>query len=241
MTDSSSSPDPPEHRHRDPRTDAEGDLGLGSGPDLDGSWFEVGPELPTAAPQPERDGADSSSRTLLTGGSAREILYRICETDALGLFPRVPAVLDRLAIIMDPHRVTRRAMAQCAHRAAMQGYCGEARLDKWLRDRIAESVEALLDEDWAEERQNLPVDPLDDRYQSVTLGSGLAPAQARRLALTFNKLPDEDRKPLFAVLVRNESLDEVARATGLSKPALKNKILAVLAVFHADPGIGDLS
>ena len=213
---------------------------LGAGPELAGGWFEVGHALDQAVPLPETDGSEEGLRALLHGDSPRLILERLYRGDPLNLAHRVPEVLAEVAMILDPSRVVWRAMAQVAHRAVLYGYRGE-RLATWLRARILEAIESLLEEDWAEERQRLPIDPLDDRYSSITKASSLAPHQARRLALTFNRLPDTDRRPLYEALYLNEPMERVAERHDLELAELQGRIQAVLLMFTHDPEVGGTS
>lgn len=215
-------------------------LGLGAEAEISESWFEWQPPPPSVALEIEETDAKQPSlaRKLLTGDSAREILEAIWHGDPLDIHPRSIRVCDQLAMLVDAERVCCRALAQIATEAAMEGFCGDRLFPAFADARIAEALDGILDEDWAEERLGLPVDPYDERYRLITLGSGLNASDARRVSLTFNKLPDPTRRPLYAVLVKNRLLDDVAAEFDMTKDALKDlitKVLIRLGVRH-EPG-----
>jgi len=215
-------------------------LGPGAEAEISESWFEWQPPPPRVTLEiEETDSAQPSlARKLLTSDSAREILEAIWDGDPLDIHPRAIDVCADLAMLVDAERVCCRALAQIAAEAAMEGYCGDRLFPAFANARIAEALDGILDEDWSEERLGLPVDSFDERYRLITLGSGLNASDARRVSLTFNKLPDPTRRPLYAVLVQNKPLAEVATKFDLTKDALKElitKVLVRLGVRH-DPG-----
>lgn len=81
-------------------------------------------------------------------GSAREWIGRLGASDALDLHRRVRvAALDQ-ALLLDPARLERRALARCAH-AGIYAPPGDdpPALEAWVRARIDEAIEDLLAED----------------------------------------------------------------------------------------------
>jgi DNA-directed RNA polymerase specialized sigma24 family protein len=220
----------------------EGYLGLGADADISESWFEWQPPPPSVATLADEylaDGELSVARRLLSSGSADTILTAIWEGDPLGIHARTIRLCGKLAMLIDAERVCCRALAQIATEAAMDGFCGDRLFPAFADARIAEALDGILDEDWAEERLGLPVDPYDERYRLITLGTGMNASDARRVSLAFNKLPDATRRPIYAVLVENRLLADVATEYGLPKPQLKELITKVLVRLGIRPGDTD--
>lgn len=114
--------------------------------------------------------------------------------------------------ILDPHRLYRYNAARVAFYA--MGIPKKVHLDKWLEACIREAVKDCLVEDEQSERGTaVQVAATAQSYEIMTEFLGIDPLLARLAMLTFNRLPEPDRKLLFPVLVDGTSLVEMANRT----------------------------
>lgn len=82
---------------------------------------------------------------LLRLRSPREILRRLADGDPLEIEARVVEVLRESGWLVDPRRLTLRAMACTAY--AAPDYRGKPELSRWLRNRIEDALQQMLEEE----------------------------------------------------------------------------------------------
>ena len=81
----------------------------------------------------------------------------------------------------------------------------------------------------------MPVDATDSRYQSLLVGTNLDPTKVRKLALRFNRSPENVRKPLFQVIANRRTMREVAPEFGMEFSELRAMLLDRLGEFADGP------
>ena len=174
---------------------------------------------------------------LLEGSDSLAILRRIMRGDPLGLEKIVHQQLDRLAVMFHPTRLLAATQARCAWAGATATAPTPDGLTEWVCARMSEAMESLTQEDWSEDRQGLPADPMDERYILAQGPYGLTANQARRVALIFNQQAPKIRRPLYAVLVKGRAMTRVAETFGLELGELKTLVYDCLASFRTTDAV----
>jgi len=140
-------------------------------------------------------------RSLLCGGTPREVLARIVDGDPLGLRPRVVDALRRGAWLMDADRVLLRALALCARHGAR--YRGRPAIDEWLAARVQESIDALLEQE-AESTSA----PATGAFASLARPLSLSPDELRAACARFHARPREEREAYVSLVLDRRPLEE---------------------------------
>lgn len=148
---------------------------------------------------------------------------------------RVEEQLREEALLNDIHRVCARAGAHIAIVAVRDFYRGFPPLDEWISRRINEALKDLADEDWAAIHRSDPIDPKENPFAFMTDAAGIDPQHARIVTRKFNQLPPKVRRPVYAVLVKNEPMDKVADDFGYPLDELKSMASDVLSGILGDP------
>jgi DNA-directed RNA polymerase specialized sigma24 family protein len=217
---------------RDARTEASG----ARAPDGSARSKEESPR-PKGRARDDRDG-DARRRSLLAGGTPREILCRIVQGDPLELRAHVARRLRADAYVFDADRVHLRALARCARFA--NRYPGRPDLDEWLDQIVREAIEDLLRED-LELARSLDRDGAEPSAAFTALARplGLDPAAMRRACAAFNRLGAADREAFFELLIEGRSLDELARARGEGATELARRARRALEVLLHERAAAD--
>ena len=166
------------------------------------------------SPSDGSDALDPERGGFLQGRSPREILLRIAEGDPLELGPRIEVVLDEEGLLLDSARVHLRTLAAVAYAACAVGPPGD--LGRWLRDRITDSVSALLAEDREAERSGDPTPTSEDWFLPMTAAFGVEHGLARRASVAFHSLAQAQRKLVCRLVRHGEPLTEIASELGCS-------------------------
>ena len=184
----------------------------------------------------EEAGPPARGAELLVCDSPRELMDRVLDdSDPLGLWNRVEAHLEEEAILMDIHRVCGRAGAHIAMVAVRDFYRGFPPLDEWLIARINDGIKDLVDEDWAAIHRSEPIDPENNPFAFMTDAARIDPLHARIVTRKFNQLPPKVRRPVYAVLVKNQPMDKVADDFGFPLDEFKSMVADVLSGILGDP------
>jgi len=184
---------------------------------------------------------DLSIEAVLECSDSMSLLRRIVAGDPLGLERIIAEMLDRQAVMFHPTRVLAATQARCAWAGATEPAPTPEELTDWVAACMAEAIETLTQDDWSEERQGLPSDPMDDRYILSRSPYGLTANQARRIALLFNQQPAKRRRPLYAILVKGRPMVDVAKTFRIELGELKTLVFECLSSFrtnHDKPGDG---
>lgn len=198
----------------------------------------VPPSLLNAGPKPQpliEDPATLGALEALQLGTLEEVHERLLDGDPLGLADIVREGLDELCVLIDAQRLLDRVVARCAWASQRDPLEPSRPLRQWVGARVMEALEEINEEDWSEERLELPVDPYDDRYQGLVLGSALDPNQARRVALLFNQLKASVRLPLYALLVKGRAMTDVAAEHHMTRDELRELVVRHLTAFSMGP------
>ncbi len=154
-------------------------------------------------------------RAVLGGMSPREVLARLLQGDPLDLRGVVAARLERRAYLFDADRVHLRALAHCARYAVR--YRGVPPLETWLAELVDQALLDLLREDLqAERRGEAPQAEELAAFVDLARPLGLEPALMRRVCLAHNLLREEDRMAFHGLVIVGRSLEDLARAMGIS-------------------------
>jgi hypothetical protein len=166
-------------------------------------------------------------RALLAGNSPREVLSRIVQGDPLGVRERVAQRLREDAYLLDADRVHLRCLARCARMAPR--YRGSPELPVWIDALVVESVAELLRED-AETRRREPSQPARGAcaFDALARPLGLDPAAMRQACVGVNRMPREDRKAFYELVIRGRSLDALAQQSGPTPTPIARRAPAVL-------------
>jgi hypothetical protein len=163
------------------------------------------------------------------------VMERLFYGDPLDLQPAVRDSIQERALLVDPQRLFNIVLARAAFYGLLYGFDEHGDIPAWVDARIDEACKQLMEEDWAEESHGLPVDATDSRYQSLLVGTNLDPTKVRKLALRFNRSPENVRKPLFQVLANRRPMREVAPEFGMEFSELRAMLLDRLGEFAAGP------
>jgi len=205
--------------------------------DLDSDEEEEEDWIPMSA---ENAGPPVRGAELLVSDSPREVMDRVLdESDPLRLWDRVSRRLDEEALLIDVHRLCGRAAAHIAIVAVRDFYRGFPPLEEWLTRRIDEGVKDLADEDWAAIHRRDPIDPSSNPFAFITDVARVDPMEARAVTRKFNQMPPKVRGPVYAVLVKNRSLEAVADDYGFPLDEFRRLVADVLGGLIGDPA-GDL-
>lgn len=149
--------------------------------------------------------------------TALELLRQLGPGDPLRLGAAVRGRLGLRAFLLDPERVTAKALAHAAFELARDRVraASPARIADWVDQAIADELE----EDLEEERQKLPWTRKAGELQRVlTERLGIEPGLTRSVCVVFNGLPTRVRRVFFGAVVQRLSLEELA-AAGHGDPA----------------------
>lgn len=142
---------------------------------------------------------------ILNGRSPSEILRRLCTGDPLDFSGRTMRRIRERAFLMDSARLAMRSMAYVAHDALK--YRGEPALTPWIETQIDRAIQDFLEEDAYDEASGRPLnEPVDERYSFLVDLLGIPPSKARKACITFNGLPNKDRRTFWAVCVEGKSI-----------------------------------
>lgn len=158
---------------------------------------------------------------LLVGRSPREVMERLHQGDPLELEGKCEQRIERRAMLMDVERLYWRATAYVAMIAVRDEYRGDPPLNDFLDKHIDESIDSLLEEDWAAEKRGEPIELGDPRYRMIAKQAGIEEPQARRVSLAFNTEPIRSRRLLFGALIKNLPLAKVARENAMNMAEAK--------------------
>ncbi|MBK7876749.1 MAG: hypothetical protein IPJ77_13560 [Planctomycetes bacterium] len=190
--------------------------------------FEVDPDDAAPDPRPLR------WQPLLAGSSPREILARIVPEDPLGVRTIVATRLRQEALLLDADRVHLRALALCARWAPR--YQGQPEIRTWLARLVDQSITELVRE---EQEELAPVEEPGDAgvFHVLALPLGLEPRAVQLGCRAFNRLPVEERRAFFELVLRARTLDEVVRECGRPAVDVARSARRALEVF-AHPAAG---
>lgn len=170
----------------------------------------------------------------LTGTSPRELLTVLSDGDPLDLALRCLLRRDERGVLVAPRRLLVRTIARCAFKGTH--YRPDVPIEAWIRERIDESLDELVEEDEWGDRKGLPVeDPA--HYELLTEVLGCDPVLARAVHARFHRLPGPVRRAYFAVAVRGESPQEYAERARRTVEAVHSDVSrAVSLILSATDG-----
>lgn len=189
--------------------------------------------------QPIEPGRGAQSRPkmseLFEFTSTRVVMERLFEGDPLGLQPATVRAIEGRALLVDPQRFFNILIARAAFCGLLYGVTDHVDVEEWVALRVDETCQQFMEEDWADERSGQPTDPSDDRFNNLLAGTVFDPERARQLALQFNRMSLEMRRPLYQLLVHRQPLEQVAQQFDLSVEALRAMVLDRLGKFVKGP------
>ncbi len=154
-------------------------------------------------------------RAVLGGQSPREVLARMLQGDPLDMRVVVSRRLTERAYLFDADRVHLRALAHCARRALR--YRGNPPLETWLAELVDLALFELLREDAAAERRgSAPDAEILAAFVELARPLGLEPTAMGRVCLAHNLLREPDRQAFYGLVIAGRSLEELAKAQGVS-------------------------
>ncbi|MFT4542277.1 MAG: hypothetical protein ACI835_004745 [Planctomycetota bacterium] len=177
--------------------------------------------------------ADSDWRYWFAGNSPESILRLISQGDPLGLRALIAHRLADEAWILDPHLVHLRTLAHCAGAAAR--YQGRPALQVWLGECVAAAIAELVDEGRAEAEAPCDSAALADAQvglvQAFAEPLGLDPRILRLCCARFNAAPCRERRTFFALSVKGQTLEHIARREGESLSQVAQRARRVLRIL----------
>lgn len=155
-------------------------------------------------------------RELFSGGTERDVLYRLIEGDPLDLRPLCWVLVANESWMIEPDRLFMRSAARIAMKASL--YKGEPELDDWMDDLVTTGLGEILEEDREAERAGLGVAPEDlPGYRAlIPAETGIEDDLTRRATVIFNQFEEPDRRPFYEVVVVGYSVEEYVEEHGLS-------------------------
>jgi len=153
-------------------------------------------------------------RTLLAG-TPREVLARLVQGDPLGVRGIVSKRLRSGSVLLDADRVHLRVVARIARSAGR--YRGRPGVLDWVDGHVLAVLGDVIREDHESARGSASTDEeAPDAFLALAGPLGLDPASMRRACSAFNVLPLADRAAFVDLVLRNRSLDDLARELGES-------------------------
>ncbi|MBI5362738.1 MAG: sigma-70 family RNA polymerase sigma factor [Planctomycetes bacterium] len=182
--------------------------------------------------EPEPDEAQAPARparwrALLAGNSPSEILARIVPEDPLGVRTIVAVRLRQQALLLDADRVHLRSLALCARWAPR--YQGQPEFQTWLARLVDQAASELL----REEQEDFAHEGVAPTSALAALAEPLG-LDARVMQLccrSFNRLPEDERRAFFELVLRARSLDELAHASGTPAVDIARRARRALNLF----------
>ena len=157
----------------------------------------------------------------------RELLEKLVKSDPLELRRLCREHLSSSALLLDEGRLFLRATASVAHDAPR--FDASTPLEDWLRDAVAGAAERLIVEDQESYESGIPpLESWDPVSPSLLERLPIEPRLARGVAVTFNRLPIEERRVFYALVIEGESLEACAQRTGRSAPSLRESVREIL-------------
>lgn len=179
--------------------------------------------LPASEPESAANRAAArgrwSERSLRFDDTPGAVLERLLDGDPLGLRASVGERLRGRCLLLDAGVVHRRALAWIAQLlVARRGAARGARpTGRWLRERIDEAIDALLEET----APGAPEVP----------GIAAPPDPLTRARAAFCRLPRTTREAFFHLVVEGHSLEALARASAHPAPELARRARSALQLF----------
>lgn len=170
--------------------------------------------IPTQpAADPRTDGAPAW-RTILAG-TPREVLARLVQGDPLGVRVVVAKRLRSGSVLLDADRVHLRVIARIARSAGR--YHGRPAVDDWVDGHVLQIIGEVIREDHESARAGASTqEDSSDAFSALAGPLGLDPESMRKACAVFNVLPLADRAAFIDLVLRNRSLDDLARELGES-------------------------
>ena len=170
-------------------------------------------------------GAKTSRLRALLFGTPREVLARISAGDPLGVRFFVAEYLHRSHQLIDADRLHLRGLAHCARRALqLRGSDG---LDAFIKARVFDAGMELLREDREALRNG---SASRGNLEQIARPLGLDPARVRSACARFNEADAVDRAAAFALLIRDEDIDELANREGVTVTEIAKRARRALEV-----------
>ncbi len=188
-------------------------------------------EPPEALPRAHTTGCatDLDPRAALLARHAPATLAAaLTKDDPLGLRARVREHLDAEALLLDEGRLFLRAAARAAHGARS---CPPDRdgFDAWLASLVRRAAGGLLVEDKEALECGIPPSAAwDPAAPSLLERLPIEPALARAVAVTFNRLPDGERRIFYALVIRGTSVEHCAAEMTMTPESLRAVVRDVL-------------
>ncbi len=167
-------------------------------------------------------------RPLFSAAGPREILARIVPDDPLGVRAIVARRMNAQALLIDADRAHVRSLALCARWAPR--YDGQPELDVWLEHIVDQALSELAG-DGVDELSEPEGDPVSDAFETLARPLHLDAGALRGACRAFNRLPLEERRVFFEFVLRNRSLDEVAREFGRNATDAARQARRAIEVF----------
>jgi len=169
-------------------------------------------------PAPARSGSHPRGdvapawRTILAG-TPREVLARLVQGDPLGVRGVVANRLRSGSVLLDADRIHLRAIARIARSAGR--YRGRPAVDAWVDGHVVQVLADVIREDHESTRAGAAAPAeVSEAFSALAGPLGLDPGSMRRACAVFNVLPLADRAAFVDLVLRNRSLDEMARELG---------------------------
>lgn len=151
-------------------------------------------------------------RTVLAG-TPREVLARLVQGDPLGVRGAVANRLRSGCVLLDADRVHLRVVARIARSAAR--YRGRPGVDEWVDGHVLRILGEVIREDHEAARGRAATGKeASDAFSALAGPLGLDPRSMRKACASFNVLPLADRAAFIDLVLRNRSLDDLARELG---------------------------
>jgi DNA-directed RNA polymerase specialized sigma24 family protein len=172
---------------------------------------------PGLIPAPESTGPDVTGpawRSALAG-TPREVLARLVQGDPLGVRGRVARRLRSDALLLDADRIHLCVVARIARSAGR--YRGRPGIEEWLDAHVLATIADVVrrDHEVARSPQAFPEESAS-AFAALAAPLGLDPGGMRRACAAFNVLPQADRAAFVDLVLRDRSLDEMAKESGES-------------------------
>ena len=188
-----------------------------------------------AKDSPNREQSPVQMSKLFEFASTRVVMERLFDGDPIGLQAATVRAIEDRSLLVDPQRFFNILIARAAFCGLLYGVSDDVEIEAWVEQRVEETCSQFMEEDWADERSGQPVDPSDYRFNNLLVGTVFDPARARQLALQFNRMSLDVRRPLYQLLVHRQPIDQVASRFDLTADSLRALVVDRLGKFVKGP------
>lgn len=171
------------------------------------------------------------------GSRVTRLLAGLMEEDPLGTWDRCCSWVTREGYLLEPGRLTMRALAWIVYRCSDFDETESA--EEWFEDRITEGAKSLIEEEIQDSEAYAAAGPDgfsgEARFWFLTRTLGVAPESAWNTCLRLNIQPAQARRAFMAVARDRLTFDQASKELGTSRDAVRSAFTLVASHLEIAP------